>query len=603
MAFLLDFDQMRLLKTILKKGTGLTVSLLLFMLSACSSGPAREWLNAPGWSHGLPLQETRIGDPVAMTLDDAGGMYLLFVTAVNNELSPKIMALNRQAELMWEQILPVTLSQPDKPVLLWHGQLLNLFWMASNHLFQAQVDTSGHILQEPHQLSGEEAVDTFDVALSPNKEITVWYAGPRHDPGIYFLPTGNLAGEAVLVDAEGIRPSIQYDSAGNLHTSWVHYPPGYSDTTYFYAVYADGVFEAGRETAVYQPALKLTDIMTGPWLALDNQKVYLVWNISVRTGPEAGKILTEFLTFPPGQPEQVSGRQAIIVPGIAEITYDYEPDGGLAAGKRVWPIDVYPTTTAVTDPAILTTNQPVLELAIAFDAIIQYEFRKERGQVGVIYLQDGQVNGYQLLSFTPNASVMPTIINDSAGNLYLTWLERAESGGFQIYFASTALDLIEALSGITTGDFSRITRETGFGLLSGAVLSPILVALWSLLPMIVLYATSILRRGQPGKRIMAGTVISLLLAIAAYWLVKLATIPGIRSYVPFSAWIPGIATWLQLPLQIIVPISTTLIGLATAWYFTYRRNSESIMNFLFIFTAVDGLLTMAVYGFQFYNVI
>jgi hypothetical protein len=76
-----------------------------------------------------------------------------------------------------------------------------------------------------------------------------------------------------------------------------------------------------------------------------------------------------------------------------------------------------------------------------------------------------------------------------------------------------------------------------------------------------------------------------------------------RGYVPFSAWIPGLPVWLQVPLQIGVPILTTLLGIAVAWYFTYRRNSESVLNFLFIFAAVDGLITMAVYGFQFYNVI
>lgn len=576
---------------------------LLFFLSACVEGTAREWLNAPDWSHGLPLQETRIGDPAALTLDDDGRMYLLFVTAVNSQLSPKIIALNRQAEQIWEQTLPVTLSQPDKPVILWDGQALNLLWLASNSLYLAQVDTAGNVVMEPRRLSGDEIVDAFDVALNPDGLLTVWFAGQRRDPGLYALLDGNLTGEAVLVDAEGIRPSLQYDNAGNLHASWAHYPPGYSDTTYFYAAYADGVYEAGQETAVFQPRLKPADIMTGPWLGMDSQQVYLVWNISVRTGPEAGKILTEYLTFPLAQPEQAAESQMIVVPGTADLDYDYEPANGLAAGLRVLPIDVYPSTTAVTDAALITANEPTPELAVAFDAIIQYEFRKERGQVGIMYLQNGQINGYQLLSFTPNASVMPAVVSDSAGHLYLTWLERAKSGGFQIYFASTAPDLVQSLSGVTTGDFTRIARETVFGLLSGAVLSPILVALWSLLPMVVLYATTILRRGQPGKRVMVGTIISLLLAVVVYWLVKLGTLPGIRSYVPFSAWVPGLPIWLQAPLQIGVPILTTLTGIAAAWYFTYRRNSESILNFLFIFVAVDGLITMAVYGFQFYNVI
>lgn len=323
----------------------------------------------------------------------------------------------------------------------------------------------------------------------------------------------------------------------------------------------------------------------------------------MRTGPQAGKLLTNYIYFPPGQPEQVSAPQSVTVPAVAELDYGYTPEAGLMAGGRVLSIDGYPRTTAVTDAFLVTTSAPTPELAIAFDVIAQYEFRQERGQVGTLFLQNGAVNGYQLLSFTPDASVAPTLISDEAGQLYLTWLERGELGGFRIYFASTAPDMVQAMSDVTWGDVTRVSRETAFGLLSGAVLSPVLVALWLLLPMVVLYLTSILRRGQPGKRVMAGTIISILLAGAVYWAAKLITIPGIRSYVPFSAWVPGIPLWLQAPLQIGVPILTTLVGIVVAWYFTYRRDSESILNFLLVFAAVDGLLTMAVYGFQFYNVI
>ena len=430
----------------------------------------------------------------------------------------------------------------------------------------------------------------------------VWYAGQRRDPGVYALLDGDLTGAPVLVDPEGVRPSLQYDAAGNLHAAWSHYPPGYSDSFFFYAVYQSGVYETGRETNVHEPLLKTTDIMTGPWLGLDQQQVYLVWNISVRTGPEAGKILTEYIYFPPGRPEMVSPPQSISVPSVPELAYDYLPSEGMQAGKRVLALNEYPRSTAVTEAALLTNSQATQELVLAFDTIVQYEFRKERGQVGTLFLQNGEVNGYQLLSFTPDASVAPAILSDEAGHLYISWLERGELGGFQIYFASTNPEIVQAFSGVTSGDLARISRDAGFGLLSGAALSPILVALWSLLPMIVIYLTSILRRGH-SSRLLAGTIISLTLATAVYWMVKLTTIPGIRTYVPFSAWVPGIPEWLQAPLQIGVPVLTTLTGIAVAWYFTYRRNSDSVLNYILLFAAVDGLLTMAVYGFQFYNVI
>jgi hypothetical protein len=272
----------------------LVLVLGLLLLSACSGGEAREWLKAPDWSHGVPIEETRIADPAAMAVDDAGGIYLLFVTAVNEQLSPKIVALNRQAERVWEKTLPVVLSQPDKPVILWDGQVLHLFWLAGNSLYQAQMDTAGNLVAEPRLLSGDKIVDAYDVALTPDGLLTVWYAGQRRDPGLFALMDGQLTEDAILVDPDGVRPSLQYDGAGNLHATWAHYPPGYSDTVFYYAAYPGGLYEPGRETAVFESVLKTTDIMTGPWLGMDEQQAYLIWNISVRTGAEAGKILTAY---------------------------------------------------------------------------------------------------------------------------------------------------------------------------------------------------------------------------------------------------------------------------------------------------------------------
>jgi len=52
-----------------------------------------------------------------------------------------------------------------------------------------------------------------------------------------------------------------------------------------------------------------------------------------------------------------------------------------------------------------------------------------------------------------------------------------------------------------------------------------------------------------------------------------------------------------------VPLIITIIAIRTAWYFTYRRQSASLLYFVILFGAVDGLLTMAIYGFLFYNLI
>ncbi|MCP4425366.1 MAG: hypothetical protein GY803_12795 [Chloroflexi bacterium] len=578
----------------------LLLAFLTLLLSACSTSTAREWLKAPGWSHGLPVEVARIGDPVPMALDDDGNIYLFMITAVNENPQPTVIALNREAEIIWKRTLAISLNQPDKPAILWDGQALNLFWLSEQALYTGQMDTTGDVMGPLRAISGGKIVDSYNAALNPDGSMTVWYAGQRREPGLYVLE-GGLTGTAVLVDSEGVRPTLQYDEAGTLHAVWAHYPPGFEDTFFFYANYPDGAYKEGRETAVYQPFLSTTDILTGPQLGLDEETVYLLWNISVRTGQEAGKILTEYIYFPQNRPTDASGRQTIFVPRVSDLDYTHEPEMGLVAGSRVFPVTgQYPRTAAVSD---VGTSPSAPELALAFNAQVQHEYRKTRGQVSVLFLQDGQPSGYQLLSFTPQASVKPAIMSDETGHLYLTWLERGDDGGFQVFFTSTAPDIQKALAAPTWGDVVRIARETVFGLLSGAALAPIVVFLWMIAPLFTLLVTQFLRRKEEDKLTGTGTIISLLLAGAAYWASKLATIPGISSFVPFSFWIPAIPRWLQAPLQIGVPLLITIVAIRTAWHFTYRRQSTSLLYFVALFAAIDGLLTMAIYGSLFYHVI
>jgi len=335
-------------------------------------------------------------------------------------------------------------------------------------------------------------------------------------------------------------------------------------------------------------------------MGLTQKGVYYFWTIEVRTGDEAGKVETQFLYFPLGQPDAVSTPRTVAAPIESDLAYEWLPETGLAAGPRVSLLDgPYPPASPITEPAMIAGQEA--ELALASRVVAQYQYRKMRGQVATLFLQDGRATGYQLLSFTANPSEAPFIASDPDQYLYVTWLER-DVEGFRVYFASTAPDLVDALNQVSSDDVQRVGGEVLFGLLAGAVLSPFLVLLWLLFPLVVLWLTAVLRRENRGWYTRAGTVVSLGLAIAAYSSVKLLTLPGIRTYIPFSAWIPALPDWLQAPLQFAVPILVTMGGIAVAWHFTYRRQTRSPLYFMFIFAAVDGVLTMAVYGFLVYNV-
>jgi hypothetical protein len=140
-----------------------------------------------------------------------------------------------------------------------------------------------------------------------------------------------------------------------------------------------------------------------------------------------------------------------------------------------------------------------------------------------------------------------------------------------------------------------------FGMLSGIffVYYPLI---WMIVPTVVILATSRLQR-RNGSVFKIGTVISLALAIAAYWYSKIIWLPGILTYVPFSAWLPMMPDSWGPSLQIFVPAFISLISLYLAWRFTYKRENDSPFFLMLIFMAFDSLATMSIYGVIIYSAI
>jgi hypothetical protein len=216
-------------------------------------------------------------------------------------------------------------------------------------------------------------------------------------------------------------------------------------------------------------------------------------------------------------------------------------------------------------------------------------------QVGTLYLRDGESTGYQLLSFTPKSSLSPAIFSDDLGHIYITWLERLQGSGYNVYFASTAADIQEALNPITRGDVFRMIADTFFGLLKGAVFSLLYAPLWLAIPGLLL-ALTVKFRKDSNSLLSVINFSSLVVAIIVYWGGKLFSLGNINSYVPFSAWIPVIPSWMKFPLQLGAPILGTVIALMVAWHYANRGGTKSAAQFFFIYAGIDCLITLALYG-------
>ncbi len=572
---------------------GVGVLLLTLLLTACAGLPERLWLNAPGWSRAQWVGHTQTGDPVPIATDGEGRLYLLLTGGREDRLHPRVIALDRRAEVLWDRTYEaITLKWLDQPRLLWSGEGLHLFWLSDWRLYHARLTADGELLEPPALLSGEVRVGAYDVASDSEGRIAVWYSGSRRSPGLYALPPDNPEGEPTLMDPEGIRPDLQYDAEGTLHSVWLHYPPGYGTIALLYAAYPRQADHPVQPVSVREISLGVGGVLEGPRLGVSQEGVYLFWTVIVRTGMEAGRAETSYVHFPPGQPDRASPAQALTVPADYHLTYRPFPGGELKAGDRVPWGTGQRGVAYVTEVAVVPS--PGRELAIAFHARLPYLMRKERGQVGLLFFQQGAPVAYQLLSFTSVRSEHPALSRDSEGYLYATWLEGREPSGFPVYLAGTAPEMRSALRPLTPEDVGRLSVETLFGLLTGALLFP-LIFVWLIPPMLLLGLTSAIWRREE-RLLSPGVLISLTLALAAYWAGKLAILPGIRHYVPFSAWIPFIPPWLAPILRWGVPPLLTGLAFLTAWGYTYRRQQPSLLFFLFIYAAVDGVLTLAVYG-------
>ena len=574
--------------------------LLLSLAIFASRGPVEHlWLNAPGWSRARLVGHTQLDHPVPIALDDRGDIYLFLIRADGEALRPQAVALGRQMEVVWQRTLEAALSEPENPQILWDGKELHLFWLSDQSLYTARLDRSGYVTGSPTLISGDTEVDTYDVAHGTDGPVTAWYAGSRREPGLYALPPGDPTGEATLVEAAGVQPVLRYDGSGTLHAVWVAYPPpGQGDPCLYYTAYPGGIYRPQEPIRLIELDLGVRSTWQGPWIGLEQGQGYVLWTEIIYSG--RGLILdTKYLSFALDGPLLTSEVNSIAVPGSNDLSYQILPGGHLKAGPRA-SLTQHPGTVSPSNLAVNSTFES--ELALAFRTQVQYRHRSTAGQISTLFLQDGLPAGYQLLSFTPSASFAPAIVSDGAGQLYVTWLERSDTPGFAVYLASTAPDIQATLRAVTRGDLGRIAVATIFGLLSGLILAPVATLLWFAASAVVLALTWAFRRG--GESITAPSArISLVLAFVAYWAAKLFTLAGVLTHVPFSAWIPGIPSWLKVLLQLGVPIVVAAVAIRIAWRCTVRSQTRSTLVPTAIYTAIDSALTMAIYGEMLYDLL
>ncbi len=580
----------------------MAITLLLgIMLTSCSGVDEHLWLQSPGWSRAAFIGTTSTSSPVPMLLSMDGDVYALLSETEAEASTSTLNLVHFETRTGTANLAPidVPLQLPKQLDLVWEDSDLRLYWVDRESLYTARVSTAGSVLEEPELLSGAGSVGSFSLALFPDGQTSLWFAGTRANPGVYVLNDA-FGDNPVRIDEQGIKIHTKVDQTGTLHAGWVHYPYGYEATQIRYAAYEPGIPPDEVQVQLVQKLQLGTSTTLDDFaLGLDEKDIYFFWTTIVRSGLESGTVRSLYVDFPVGQVIPDAPPREIWVPTIYSLDFRKMP-GGFDVGQRVSLSSIdFPATNELQN---ISTN-PVVhdETVIVFRSPAQHLWRKTRLQVNLVYMRDGKPFAYQPLSFTPTSSSFPNVVSNLNNNLYVTWLEKQENNRYSVYLASTEPTMMASLDVLTLKEIGYIALESAFGMLIGVLLAPIAAAVWMIAPLLVLLLFSPLGRVRSEKASNVITVISLIVAVGLVWNTKLAVFPAMFEYVPFSAWIPEIPKNTGLVLQVLVPAITLVVSSLVAWHFTFRRGNYSSLYFILIYIGIDAMFTTSIYSVLIYG--
>jgi len=583
------------------KAAALLVS--MGILASCSSGQESLWLKSPDWSRGVFIGNTKVVSPVSYVSDSNNNIYF-FLVDLNEDTSDfsfNLVHLNSNSNAL-ESLSPSLgeLRNVKQPEIVNDNGNLRLFWIASEGLYTWVVSEDGIPISEPVLLSGNDAVSSYDIAYAGDGNITIWYAGSRRNPGIHALSQYDGSTPGILIDPDGTLIRLRYDAQGRLHTAWVHYPFGYEQSEILYGVYD---VAAAQFSAAFSPIVPL-DVGTSTSLddfalGVDDTNIYILWTTSVHIGPQAGDIQARNVAFPIDTSPQIRTPSLIIAPTIYTLEFA-DTANDLKVGQRVSlpGLDV-PMTSQIQDFRV--NPIPAGELVLAFRSPTEHLWRKSREQVNLLYFDNGNISAYQPLTFTSTVSTHPNVVNGQDGYVSLTWMEKLSSDTFAVYFASTDPQFVGRFKAMSFGEMLNIVYAVLFGMLIGALLAPFAAAVWMFAPLAAIGLFSLVRRILPGRVSGYLSIVELIVAIVLVWFTKMAALPQMLDYVPFSAWIPNIPVLLGDILRVIVPLLTLIASAFVAWHFTYRRETNSSLYFILIYVGVDALITTSIYAVLIYG--
>jgi len=571
---------------------GITIAMAC-LLAACQPSPERASKPSADWSRSVELGNYVTGS-IGIEVDGAGeGVHLVWPADVGEGSYLRYMQLDAKAN-------PVVTQNLEFPGLLRTSRLvaaggtnLHLFWASRTAgvrdwtLWSTLLDVNGNLGSSTLQISLPDSnVGNYTVASDHHGGAVIcWDGGSPGEIYIQHLDqSGELTGDPINVTSAGEYPSLWVEPDGTVHLAWQENGS---------LVYAQSSLERLSPTE----SMVIGDIpqgtgksVDGPYLGIAGDWVYVFWSVLNQSGLEAGTGFTVYTAFPAAAPVNIEANRLLLSPAEEQSYIAYQGSTNLT--QLAPPVtQAWASTDFILSPSVMQGSQSD-ELAVAL--AINQEMRLDQHlQIAVAVFRDGQFIGYTLGSKTENISDDPVLFVDEDMRLHLAWREGA--AGNSVYYGTTQPEAVVALERLNAGDVVQAIFQGGMEGLVGITFLPIIGFGWLLPGMIVVGLVKIFRDQDVLTEWKYW--IPLVIAILIYYTVKLATLPTMSTYVPFSAWL-DIPVRFGGALRIIVPALIIGVAMFTSDW-VRRRKSDSAVVFYLVFVLIDATLTLAIYGVNF----
>lgn len=566
------------------------------LLLGCVAGPARSPKVGPDWSRGVNIGECAFNDRVALYVEPGGQrVHLAWGRATGEGDRVRYVQLDHQGAVVQERLLPFAARSPRQVRLLPDGgDGLILCYLGglgdSRRIFAAHLDSLGGVLAPPVPVSGDErGADEFvAVATATGAEVFWSHDGPAMR-GLFHLrldQAGRLAEPSRLLAEDGISPHAQVGQDGRLHLTWI-YEPDYYEENVYYAPFDPAARELGTPVRVGYFALSPKATRFGPVLALSKNRVYIAWaweHLAAGVASAAGEGECHYASFPFGA-AGTTEVQALTLPPLSRP--HYQPAHGAFAYTQLARAEGG-GSGLVYMPNPAPGQESEAALAVALETATR---TGSRVQIGVVYLADGAVKGYQIAGRGGTIVMRPVLAADAQSQLHLAWLEPAGAHRYRVFYATTSQAARTALGRFGRDDVIDGAYAITWGLVQSLSMFPI-AFIWLAVPFAWVVGYYLVKvEGDLGRR---GPRIALLVSIVLYFFCKFLLMPaGFIGAAPFlDRMSPAVADVYVLAL----PMAILAVALGVLLLYARRAESRTLLVGYVVFGLTDAGLTLLLYA-------